>query len=179
MALSVSRGAARAGIRVNRHKARKATSACISYVLAALCTRHAAGRGGATRRRSVVWLPGVMASQAEGVPETGQVLDWVNRDVFTAEECSVCFDIMGGDCPVRRLACGHGFHHSCIQRHGVPPLVGTPTPRLGRQGRALFGVRSGSELRGISRGLLPGVNLRDQWGLPRNQKGAYKANLIA
>lgn len=42
---------------------------------------------------------------------------WVNsRDVFSTEECSVCFDVMGGDCPVRRLACGHSFHHSCIQR---------------------------------------------------------------
>lgn len=32
------------------------------------------------------------------------------------EECPVCFEVMGGACPMRRLACGHAFHHGCIQR---------------------------------------------------------------
>lgn len=32
------------------------------------------------------------------------------------EECPVCFEVMGGACPIRRLSCGHAFHHGCIQR---------------------------------------------------------------
>ncbi|CAE8603987.1 unnamed protein product, partial [Polarella glacialis] len=28
----------------------------------------------------------------------------------------VCFEVMGGACPVHKLSCGHKFHHACIQR---------------------------------------------------------------
>jgi len=56
----------------------------------------------------------------------------VSRDVFVAEECPVCFEPMGGACPLRRLACGHGFHYSCIQRwlqqNATCPLCKADTP---------------------------------------------------
>merc|ERR1712190_278514 len=42
--------------------------------------------------------------------------DAVTAADFPIEECSVCFEPMGGACPLRRLACGHGYHHACIQR---------------------------------------------------------------
>lgn len=44
------------------------------------------------------------------------VPQWVEGETFPCEDCTVCFEPMGGACPVRRLACGHGFHHACIQR---------------------------------------------------------------
>merc|ERR1719436_1437851 len=51
---------------------------------------------------------------------------------FPIEECSVCFEEMGGSCPLRRLSCGHGFHHACIQRwlqrNATCPLCKSATP---------------------------------------------------
>jgi hypothetical protein len=32
------------------------------------------------------------------------------------EECSICCEVMGGDVPQRKLACGHCFHPECIKR---------------------------------------------------------------
>eukprot|EP00429_Kryptoperidinium_foliaceum_P101188 CAMPEP_0176254888 /NCGR_PEP_ID=MMETSP0121_2-20121125/36762_1 /TAXON_ID=160619 /ORGANISM="Kryptoperidinium foliaceum, Strain CCMP 1326" /LENGTH=185 /DNA_ID=CAMNT_0017594707 /DNA_START=29 /DNA_END=583 /DNA_ORIENTATION=+ len=53
----------------------------------------------------------------QGPPQiSAEALSFVTRETFAPQECSVCFENMGGACPVRRLACGHGFHHSCIQR---------------------------------------------------------------
>mmetsp|Transcript_110641 Transcript_110641/g.298164 ORF Transcript_110641/g.298164 Transcript_110641/m.298164 type:complete len:363 (-) Transcript_110641:129-1217(-) len=64
---------------------------------------------------------------------------WVHEQTFASEECSVCFEMMGGSCPMRRLACGHGFHVPCIQRwlqqRASCPLCkadtpGVPTPKV-------------------------------------------------
>lgn len=50
----------------------------------------------------------------------------------TIEECSVCFEVMGGACPTRKLACGHSFHHGCIkewlQRRASCPLCKAEAP---------------------------------------------------
>lgn len=47
-------------------------------------------------------------------------------------ECAVCFELMDAANPLRRLSCGHGFHHSCIsqwlQRNASCPLCKAVTP---------------------------------------------------
>jgi len=65
-------------------------------------------------------------------PSVHAVAEPSSQSVFTLEECPVCFEAMGGACPVRRLACGHGFHYSCIQRwlqqNATCPLCKAATP---------------------------------------------------
>lgn len=50
----------------------------------------------------------------------------------SVDECPVCFELMGDACPVRKLSCGHKFHHSCIQRwlqrNSSCPLCKAVTP---------------------------------------------------
>jgi len=52
--------------------------------------------------------------------------------LWPVEECSICCEAVGGAIPVRRLACGHGFHHECIarwlQRKAQCPLCKADTP---------------------------------------------------
>lgn len=30
------------------------------------------------------------------------------------QDCAVCFEVLTEACPVRKLSCGHAFHHGCI-----------------------------------------------------------------
>jgi len=70
-------------------------------------------------------------SPLAAAPASG-VEDWQAGVQFNTEECSVCMEVMGGACPVRKLACGHQFHHACIQRwlerNASCPLCKAETP---------------------------------------------------
>eukprot|EP00435_Cladocopium_sp_Y103_P033154 s2830_g8.t1 len=52
-------------------------------------------------------------------PRPGTTAEVLAATEYPAEDCAVCFEVLGeaagqATCPVRKLSCGHQFHHSCI-----------------------------------------------------------------
>jgi len=52
-------------------------------------------------------------------PRPGTTAEVLAATEYPAEDCAVCFEVLGeaagqATCPVRKLSCGHQFHHACI-----------------------------------------------------------------
>eukprot|EP00434_Breviolum_minutum_P039181 symbB.v1.2.034783.t2/scaffold4552.1/size38125/3 len=113
------------------------------------CWQHLlAKQRGIQRRRQqqrilFAWHETEPAEQPGVDARPGTTAEALTATEYPAEDCAVCFEVLGEACPVRKLSCGHSFHHACIaewllRRASCPLCKSDETPE--EPGKELFQI---------------------------------------